>query len=127
MNDSQTSQRNDNGAEQKQKDFVEAHLNRNVAVQLSHGLFGQTGFRLFSAPTFLPVYLYSISGSEVFVGLARSLESIGTMLTPVVGASMIGHRRKLLGITLAASVVMRLQILFIALVGFMFGASGVGI
>ncbi|MEM7362440.1 MAG: MFS transporter [Pseudomonadota bacterium] len=113
--------------EQAQRDFVERHLNRNIAVQLSHGLFGQTGFRLFSAPTFLPVYLYSISGSEVFVGLARSLEAVGQMLTPVIGASMIGHRRKLLGITISISLLMRLQILFIALVGFIFGANDLGI
>lgn len=114
-------------AQKAQQDFVERHLNRNIVVQLSHGLFGQTGFRLFSAPTFLPVYLYSISGSEVFVGLARSLEAVGQMLTPVFGASLIGHRRKLLGITVTVSLLMRLQILFIALVGFVFGAHDAGI
>ena len=43
--------------DEKQEVFVDKHLKRNIAVQLGHGLFGQTGFRLFSAPTFLPVYL----------------------------------------------------------------------
>ena len=61
------------------------------------------------------------------MGLARSLEAIGQMLTPVVGASLIGHRRKILGITLATNVLMRLQILFIALTGLLVGASGNGI
>ena len=114
-------------SETEQKTYVDQHLNRNIAVQLVHGLLGQTGFRLFSAPTFLPVYLYALSGSEFFVGLARSLEAIGQMLTPVLGASLIGHRKKVLGITLVSSVLMRLQILFIALSGLFFGASSNGI
>ena len=110
-------------SEQQQKSYVEQHLNRNIAVQLAHGMLGQTGFRLFSAPTFLPVYLYTLSGSEFIVGLARSLESLGQMLTPMLGASLIGHRKRMLGITLFTSVLMRLQILFIALTGLFLGAS----
>ena len=116
-----------NNPGQEQKAYIDHHLNRNIAVQLAHGMLGQTGFRLFSAPTFLPVYLYALSGSEFLVGLARSLEALGQMLTPVVGASLIGHRKKILGITLATSTLMRIQILFIALSGFMFGASNNGI
>ena len=111
-------------SEQQQKSYVDQHLNRNIAVQLTHGMLGQTGFRLFSAPTFLPVYLYALSGSEFIVGLARSLESLGQMLTPMLGASLIGHRKKMLGITLFTSVLMRLQILFIALTGLVMGAGG---
>jgi MFS family permease len=111
-------------SEQQQKAYVDQHLNRNIAAQLAHGMLGQTGFRLFSAPTFLPVYLYALSGSEFIVGLARSLESLGQTLTPMLGASLIGHRKKMLGITLFISVMMRLQILFIALTGLFLGASG---
>jgi len=111
-------------SEQQQKSYVDQHLNRNIAVQLAHGMLGQTGFRLFSAPTFLPVYLYALSGSEFIVGLARSMESLGQTLTPMLGASLIGHRKKMLGITLFISVLMRLQILFIALTGLFLGASG---
>ena len=113
---------------QEQNDaFVAKHLKRNIVVQLTHGLFGQTGFRLFAAPTFLPVYLYSLSGSEFVVGLARSLEAVGQMLTPMVGASLIGHRKKLLGITLTSSILMRLQMLFIALTGLFFGSTDFGL
>lgn len=86
-------------------------------------MFGQTGFRLVSAPTFLPAYLFMLSGSDFAVGLARSLQSAGTIATPMIGASLIAHRRKILGITLASSAVMRLQILGLALVGFFVGAG----
>lgn len=88
-----------------------------------HGLFGQTGFRLVSAPTFLPAYLFMLSGSDVAVGLARSLEAAGTVASPMVGASLIGHRKKILGITLATSAAMRLQILGLAAAGFLLGAN----
>ena len=86
-------------------------------------MFGQTGFRLVSAPTFLPAYLFMLSGSDFAVGLARSLQAAGTIATPMIGASLIAHRSKILGITLASSAVMRLQILALALVGFFVGAG----
>ena len=103
-----------------------AHLRRNTVVQLAHGLFGQTGFRLVAAPTFLPAYLFMLSGSEFIVGLARSLEAIGTVASPMIGASLIGHRKRFLGVTLASSALMRLQILGLAVAGFLFGASDGG-
>ena len=114
-------------AQEENEVFVTEHLRRNIFVQLAHGLFGQTGFRLFAAPTFLPVYLYSISGSEFIVGLARSLEAVGQMLTPIVGASLIGHRKKILGITLTASILMRLQMLGIAITGLFLGSTTIGL
>ena len=86
-------------------------------------MFGQTGFRLVSAPTFLPAYLFMLSGSDFAVGLARSLQAAGTIATPMIGASLIAHRSKILGITLASSALMRLQILGLALVGFFAGAG----
>ena len=33
---------------------VEQNLKRNFAANLAHGLLGQTGFRLVTAPTFVP-------------------------------------------------------------------------
>lgn len=110
-----------------QQQFVNRHLNRNVAVQLMHGMFGQTGFRLFNAPTFLPVYLFALSGSEFFVGVARSLQALGQVLTPVVGASLIGHRTRMLRISIIAGALMRIQILFIALAGLFLGGTGFGL
>jgi hypothetical protein len=53
---------------------VERHLARNIAGQLAHGALGQTGFRLFQAPTFFPTYMFLLSGSELVVGLARSVQ-----------------------------------------------------
>lgn len=87
-------------------------------------MLGQTGFRLVSAPTFLPAYLFALSGSDFVVGLARSLQALGTVASPVIGASLIGHRKKILGITLAASGLMRLQILGLAAAGFLLGVGG---
>ena len=113
--------------QEENEEFVAKHLRRNILVQLTHGLFGQTGFRLFAAPTFLPVYLYSLSGSEFVVGLARSLEAVGQMLTPIVGASLIGHRKKILGITLTSSILMRMQMLGVALTGLFLGSTNIGL
>lgn len=107
----------------RQDHEVAAHLRRNTLIQLAHGLFGQTGFRLVSAPTFLPAYLFLLSGSDFVVGLARSLQGAGTVASPMLGASLIGHRKRFLGVTLASSALMRVQILGLALAGFVLGGA----
>lgn len=99
---------------------VRANLRRNYAAHLAHGLLGQTGFRLLNAPTFIPAYLSMISGSEFFVGLARALQSFGMFLSPILGATLIEHRRRVLPIGFAVGGAMRLQVLGIALACFFF-------
>ena len=106
-----------------ERDAVERYLNRNVAGQLLHGMFGQTGFRLVQAPTFLPAFLFELSGSDLVVGAARSLQGLGTVVSPVIGASLIGHRPRILVTTMVTSTLMRLQVLGMALAGFFLGAG----
>jgi MFS family permease len=94
-------------------------LKRNYVAHLCHGLLGQTGFRLLNAPTFLPAYLYMITGTELAVGVARSLQALGMFLSPILGATVIEHRRRVLPVGLAVGACMRLCVLGIALAGFM--------
>ena len=64
------------GTARSEMDFreeVQRNLRRNFAAHLAHGLFGQTGFRLINAPTFIPAFVYALSGSDVAVGIARGL------------------------------------------------------
>lgn len=103
--------------EKRYQSEVKRHLKRNAAVQILNGMFGQTGVRLVQAPTFMPVYLFELSGSDFVVGLARSLEATGKILSPLIGASLIGHRERILGTTLVLGVLMRLQILGMAMAG----------
>jgi MFS family permease len=93
------------------------NLPRNYAGHLAHGLFGQTGFRLLNAPTFIPAYIFSISGSELAVGLARTLQALGMFLSPVLGATLIEHRKRVLPVGFVVGALMRLQVLGIALSG----------
>ena len=86
-------------------------------------MFGQTGFRLVQAPTFLPAFLFELSGSDLIVGAARSLQGLGTVVSPVIGASLIGHRPRIVGATLVTSTLMRLQVLGMALAGFFLGTG----
>ena len=66
---------------------VEGNLRRNYVANLAHGLLGQTGFRLVNAPTFVPAYIYLLSGSEFAVGLALAAQWFGA------SASSISARR----------------------------------
>ncbi|MDH3644291.1 MAG: MFS transporter, partial [Gammaproteobacteria bacterium] len=90
-------------------------------MHLVHGMLGQTGFRLLNAPTFLPAYLLLLSGgSDLAVGLGLALQSLGNMLTPLFGASLIEHRKRVLPITFLAGGAMRLSVLGIAVSGLLF-------
>ena len=44
--------------------FVWDNLKRNYLGNYLHGMLGMTGFRLVNAPTFLPAYLFAVSGSN---------------------------------------------------------------
>ena len=52
------------------QDRVRRDLRRNYIAHLCHGLLGQTGFRLLNAPTFLPAYLFALTGGELAIGIA---------------------------------------------------------
>lgn len=100
---------------------VDASLPRNFTAHLLHGLFGQTGFRLIQAPTFLPAYVFALSGSSTIVGLARTCQAMGMLLTPMLGASLIEHRKRVLPMVFGTGLAMRLSILGLALSGFWLG------
>jgi MFS family permease len=96
---------------------VRRDLTRNFLVHLVHGMLGQTGFRLLNAPTFLPAYLLLLSGSNVAVGIALALQALGMALTPLMGATLIEHRPRVLPMGFVTGGAMRLSVLGIALSG----------
>ncbi len=103
---------------------VRRNLTRNFLAHLGHGMLGQTGFRLLNAPTFLPAYILLLSdGSNFAVGLALALQSLGMMVTPLLGASLIEHRAKVLPIGFIVGTAMRLAVLGIALSGLFLSAE----
>jgi len=112
------------GREERFTEEVRANLPRNYAAHLAHGLLGQTGMRLLNAPTFVPAYVYALSGTEWAVGLARALQHLGMLLSPIVGATLIEHRRRVLPVGFLAGSLMRLMILGIALGGLLLPDPG---
>jgi MFS family permease len=110
-------------AEARFRREVDAALPRNFTAHLLHGMFGQTGFRLIQAPTFLPAYVYALSGSSAMVGLARTCQALGTLLTPMLGASLIEHRKRVLPMVFGTGLAMRLSVLGMALAGFWLGTQ----
>jgi MFS family permease len=99
--------------------FVWDNLPRNFAGHFIHGMLGMTGFRLFNAPTFLPAYLHMLSGSDAIVGLGQSLQQLGGVISPVIGATQIEHRKKVLPVAILMGTLMRIQILGVAVAGFL--------
>jgi MFS family permease len=94
------------------------NLPRNYVANLAHGLLGQTGFRLINAPTFVPAYIFQLSGSEFAVGLALAAQTLGGALSSILGATLIEHRKKVLPMGMLVGWGMRAGILGLALTGF---------
>jgi MFS family permease len=105
-------------AERRYQIQVQRHLTRNFLTHLLHGMLGQTGFRLINAPTFMPAYIMMLSGgSNLAVGFALSLQALGMTITPLVGANLIGHRRRVLPMGFVIGGGMRAMVLCIGLTG----------
>jgi MFS family permease len=114
-------------AEAAYERFVWSNLPRNFAGHFMHGMLGMTGFRIFNAPTFLPAYLHLISGSNLLVGLGQSLQQLGAVASPVVGAAALEHRKRVLPVSMTMGTLMRVQIFGIAAAAwFLTGAPLIG-
>jgi MFS family permease len=100
--------------------FVRGNLRRNYAANYLHGMLGMTGFRLVNAPTFMPAYLHMLSGSKAIVGLGLALAAVGAVISPILGATQVEHRKLVLPIAMWMGTLMRVQILGLALAGWLF-------
>ena len=104
-------------AEAAYQKAVRKDLPRNYAANLAHGLLGQTGFRLVNAPTFLPAFVFILSGSHAAVGFALAAQHFGAAISAIFGATLIEHRKRVLPVGFAVGMGMRLQVLGLALSG----------
>lgn len=104
-------------AEANYQKVVRRDLPRNYAANLVHGLLGQTGFRLVNAPTFLPAFVFILSGSHAAVGFALAAQHFGAAISSVIGATLIEHRKRVLPVGFVIGMGMRLQVLGLALSG----------
>jgi MFS family permease len=106
------------------QNFVQSNLKRNYAAHYLHGMLGMTGFRLVNAPTFMPAYLHALSGSKTIVGLGLALSAFGSVVSPIFGATQIEHRKRVLPVAVVMGLLMRFQILGLAVAGwFLSGRS----
>ena len=103
--------------------FVRANLRRNYAANYLHGMLGMTGFRLINAPTFVPAYLFSFTGSDIIVGLGLGLQQLGGVISPVFGAAHIEHRKRVVPAAMLLGTLMRVQILGLALSGWLLSGA----
>ncbi len=118
--------------------FIWANLKRNYAANYLHGMLGMTGFRLVNAPTFVPAYLYILASHSLgflpgwlrmlaspnaIVGLGLSLQQVGQVVSPIIGASQIEHRKRVLPASILMGTLMRVQILGMAFAGWFFSGA----
>ncbi len=102
---------------------VEKNLRRNFGANLAHGLLGQTGFRLVTAPTFVPAYIFLLSGSEFAVGAALASQWLGNALSSTLGATLVEYRKRVLPMGMLIGWGMRGGVLGLALSGYFLPAN----
>ncbi|MGO4327509.1 MFS transporter [Cupriavidus sp. M-11] len=103
---------------------VRCNLPRNAQAYLIHGMLGMTGFRLVTAPTFVPAYIYLLSGSKLVVGCVLSAQYAGMALSSIWGATQIEHRQRVMPLIYLVGWMVRLQILGLALSAFLLSGAG---
>lgn len=99
--------------------FVAANLKRNFIANFGHGMLGMTGFRLVTAPTFVPAYVFMLTGSSLMVGVSQAVQQAGSVLSPLRSASAIEDKARILPIAVRTGMVMRVQLLGLALTGWL--------
>lgn len=100
---------------------VEGNLRRNTIANFVHGMLGLTGFRLIYAPTLIPAYIQMMTGSALMVGLGQSLLQVGAVVSPVMSASRLEHRARILPVAVTIGTLVRIQVLGLALAGYFLG------
>jgi MFS family permease len=87
----------------------------NLAAHLLYGLLGTTGWRLITAPTFIPDYVFRLGGSNLAVGFLLFCGGLGRFAAPLAGAAYIAHRPLVRRTAILIGSGMRFQVLGMAL------------
>lgn len=87
----------------------------NVTAHLLYGLLGTTGWRLITAPTFVPDYLFRLGGSNLTVGAILFAGGLARFVSPLVGAARVAHQPLVKRTAIRIGTGMRLQVLGMAL------------
>jgi hypothetical protein len=86
----------------------------NLGAHLLYGLLGTTRWRLITAPTFVPEYMFRLGGSNVAVGLLLFAGGVGRFLSPLAGAAYVAHRPLVKRTAIVIGSGMRFQVLGMA-------------
>lgn len=103
--------------------FVSANLKRNFIAHFAHGMLGMTGFRLVNAPTFVPAYVYMLTGSALMVGVSQALQQAGAILSPLLSASQIEDKKRIMPHAVRNGTMMRIQLLGLAISGWLLSGA----
>ncbi len=87
----------------------------NLGMHLLYGLLGTTGWRLITAPTFVPEYMFRLGGSNLAVGLLLFAGGLARFLSPLAGAAVVAHRPLVKRAAIVIGSGMRFQVLGMAL------------
>ncbi len=100
---------------ERHRAFMETNFRRNYTANLTHGVFGMTGFRLIYAPTIIPAYLYLLTGSAAAVGLGTALLQLGGTVSPILSGARVESRNRILPYAITVGSMMRVMILVLAI------------
>jgi MFS family permease len=83
--------------------FARQHFKRNFFLGVSNGVFFNFAWAFISTSTVLPLFISRLTGSQILIGLASTLEALGWFLPQIAIAAITLHRKSQMPVYIKAA------------------------
>jgi MFS family permease len=104
-----------------QSEFARKYFRRNVFFGVSNGVFFNFAWAFIGTSTVLPLFISKLTSSQLLIGLASTLESLGWFLPQVAIAAITLHRRSQMPVYMKAAVFRAISFLLFAILVLVLG------
>jgi MFS family permease len=86
-----------------QTEFSRKHFKRNFFLGVSNGVLFHFAWAFTGTSTVLPLFISKLTGSQILIGLASTLEALGWFLPQIAIAAMTLHRKNQMPVYIGAA------------------------
>jgi MFS family permease len=104
-----------------QSEFARKHFQRNFLLGVSNGVLFHFAWAFTNTSTVLPLFISKLTGSQILIGLASTLEALGWFLPQIAIAAVTLHRKSQMPVYIRAAFLRGGSFLFFAILIFLLG------
>jgi MFS family permease len=104
-----------------QSDFARKHFRRNFLWGISNGVLFHFAWAFTNTSTVLPLFISKLTGSQILIGLASTLEALGWFLPQIAIAAVTMHRKDQMPVYIRAAFLRGGSFLLFAILIFLLG------